>query len=96
MRYGIVNMMVLDTTPGAEGAFSPPLGFNPHEMSYRKFMIEMLTHDCGVRQHVAAVARRLVRLDPPRFIGPFAGDARKLARDVLKSLAQKAASEKEA
>lgn len=87
MRYGMVNHKVLDTTPGSEGPFSPPLGFSETTCSYRSHMIGLLRDDCGVRQHVAVVARRLVRTEPPVFTGPYAEQAERMAWEVLSRLA---------
>jgi len=88
MRYGIVNHSLLDTSPGAGGPFSPPAGFEDQAQKYRAFMVGIMSTDPGVRQHVALVARRMNRSEPPRFIGPYAGDAEKLAQGVLRKLAQ--------
>ncbi|CAN7646328.1 hypothetical protein LJR129_005026 [Acidovorax sp. LjRoot129] len=83
MKYGRVNLNLVDTTPGAGGAFSPPKGFTGE---YRKFMVGQLAIDPGVRQHVACVARRLPALQPPEFVGPYAGSAMRLAWSVLRRL----------
>lgn len=84
MKYGLINLNRIDTTPGANGAFAPPNGFSGE---YRKFMVEQLAIDPGVRQHVACVARRLPASEPPEFVGPYAGAAMKLAWAVLRRLA---------
>ena len=84
MKYGRFNLYLVDTTPGSNGAFAPPLGFVGE---YRKFMVEQLAQDPGVRQHVASVARRLPAQQPPEFVGPFAEPAMKLAWSVLRRLA---------
>ena len=87
MRYGVINHKVLDTTPGCGGPFAPTADFYDLQLSYRQFMMNVLRDDCGVRQHVAVVARRLKSQEPPTFIGPFAVDAQKVAIAVLKRLA---------
>lgn len=82
--YGIVNFNVIDTTPGADNAFSPPSDFKDGD--YRRLMIERLSSDLGVKQHVFIVARKLaLPLDQqPIFLGEYAQLARNLCEVVLR------------
>lgn len=93
--YGLVNFSEINTQPGADNAFAPPVGFDG---DYVSFMYERIQSDCGVKQHVACVARRFRGSTVPVFAGPYAKQAERLARRALAQLvaasdAAKAAAE---
>jgi len=47
---------LIDTMPGGQGAFAPPAGWRG---DYRQFLRTRFESDCGARQHIAVVGRRL-------------------------------------
>ncbi len=77
--YGVINLSLLDTTPGGCGPFSPPGGW---QGDYQQFLQERFDGDIGARQQIAVVGRNLVRKHEgleTSFIGPHAVDAREFA-----------------
>lgn len=72
--YGIVNACVVDTEPGSNTAFAPPLGFDG---KYSAFLKERFESDPGARQHIAVAVSRMRRTgyEPPTYLGRFAKEA---------------------
>ena len=84
--YGVIDFAHIDTTPGAGGAFAPPLGFAGDYRAYKALLRERYERDVGAAQHIACVARQLRRpigtAVIPEFSGPYAQHARWIARQL--------------
>lgn len=72
----IVDVSILDTTPGAGGLFCPP-DPTPDVPCYRQWLKAQYA-DPGMRQHIVLLGRDLVSPTQwslrPAFTGPFAAD----------------------
>jgi hypothetical protein len=83
--YGVIDFSLIDTMPGGTGAFAPPAGW---QGDYRQFLLARFKGDCGARQHIAVVGRRLfIKIEgkPSEFIGPHAVEAKEFALSVWSS-----------
>jgi hypothetical protein len=83
--YGVIDFSLIDTMPGGTGAFAPPSGW---QGDYRQFLLARFKGDCGARQHIAVVGRRLfIKIEgkPSKFLGPHAVEAREFALSVWSS-----------
>lgn len=72
--YGVVNFKRIETDPGANTAFAPPVGFDG---DYKAFLTERSRNDPGARQHIACVAGLMRRegFGPLEFTGRYAQHA---------------------
>lgn len=80
--YGVIDFSLIDTMPGGHGAFAPPAGW---QGDYWQFLRMRFESDCGARQHIAVVGRRLcakIEGKPSEFLGPHAVEAREFALSV--------------
>ncbi len=80
--YGVIDFSLIDTMPGGQGAFAPPAGW---QGDYRQFLRTRFDSDCGARQHIAVVGRRLfIKIEgkPSEFLGPHAVEAKEFALSV--------------
>lgn len=80
--YGVINLSLLDTTPGGCGPFSPPDGW---QGDYWQYLHERFDGDIGARQQIAVVGRNLVLKHESlqtSFMGPHAVEAREFARSA--------------
>ena len=83
--YGVIDFSFIDTMPGGSGAFAPPSGW---QGDYGQFLKARFASDCGARQHIAVVGRRLfIKIDgkPSEFLGPYAVEAKEFALSVWTS-----------
>ena len=81
--YGLINFSVIDTSNGANNAFSPPENF---EGDYVIFLRDRFKNDPGARQHIIIVSKLMMRDGLEiSFIGINARDAINVCKKIAAS-----------
>jgi len=96
MASGLVDAYCLNTTPGANSPFAPPLGWEGNEESYMQLMRWRLVNDLQARQQIHSVARRKsvdARRTSLTARGPFGRTAKKILEAVMADRARAALEE---
>ncbi|GLW61695.1 hypothetical protein Hthe01_20440 [Hydrogenophilus thermoluteolus] len=83
--YGVIDLLRVDTEPGASSAFAPPAGFKGDGRKYVEYMRERWKKDPCVRQHVAIVGRLMAKKRFVFFRGPYALEAKGIVEAVMKN-----------
>lgn len=75
--YGLGDAKIVQTEPGANSAFAPPVGFDG---KYSAFLKRRFDTDPGARQHIAIVVSRMRRqgYEQPQYLGRFAREAERM------------------
>lgn len=100
MANGTFSLYCLDTTPGANSPFAPPLGWDRDAQSYLKLMWWRYKNDVQARQQLHCLARRMSSSNAKNqvtYAGPFSLQAQQVINYVIgerkKNAAEEAAEE---
>jgi len=78
----IIDLKVIDTTPGVAGPFSPPLLAVDSDDGYRNWLCQRFRDDFGFRQVLWLVARALGRPGSTPVAGTVVGPHAKVLREA--------------
>ncbi|MCP1675485.1 hypothetical protein J2T57_002635 [Natronocella acetinitrilica] len=75
---GVFDVLVIDTTPGADGPFAPPEHWQGDRAAYKTLIRERYSRNRGAHQQIETTAR----LTGHAITGPYAEYARQIIEAV--------------